>query len=64
MKQKAYRVVKEDGQFPIYEDIPRRNIFYTRGEAELLEVSIRSYNFGSKLIIEESELTWETSAER
>lgn len=64
MSKMAYRVVTEDGKLPEYEDRPYRNIFITRGEAELLRASIRQHNPGALLIIEESKLTWEVSPER
>lgn len=65
MTQKAFKVVREDGKLPFkYGYQPFRNIFLTRGEAELCKVSVKAYNLGVELIIKESSLTWETSPER
>lgn len=56
---KAFRVMTEDGQYPLkHQYLHSRNIFYTRGEAELLKVSIKAYNQAVELIIEESDLNW------
>lgn len=65
MKSMAYRVIRPDGSWPAkYGYVPHRNILLTRGEAELLKVSIAAYNLGVELIIQESEIDWKTSPKR
>jgi hypothetical protein len=46
MSTMVYQVVREDGQVPFkYGYVPCRNIFLTRGEAELFKVAVAAYNF-------------------
>ena len=65
MNNMVYKVIRPDGSLPLkYGYAPHRNIFLTRGEAELLKVSIAAYNLGVELIIQESEVDWKTSPKR
>lgn len=65
MNDLVYRVVTSDGRRPFkYGNIPCRNIFLTRGEAELLKVAISHYNLGVDLVIEESNVDWKPSEKR
>lgn len=59
---KAYRVVREDGSYPVayeYREFP--NIFFDRAEAERKLLAVKAYNLGKKLIIEETEVNWQPS---
>jgi hypothetical protein len=61
----VYQVVREDGQVPFkYGYVPCRNIFLTRGEAELFKVAVAAYNLGVELIIKESKVNWQISEKR
>lgn len=65
MNDMVYRVVRSDGKKPYkQENIPCRNIFLTRGEAELLKVAVAHYNEGVELIIQESATEWVASEKR
>lgn len=65
MNNMAYRVIRPDGTYPYkYGYAPHRNIFLTRGEAELLKVSVAHYNEGVELIIQETQIEWIASEKR
>lgn len=65
MNDMVYKVVRPDGSLPFkYDYAPSRNIFLTRGEAELFKVAVAAYNLGVELVIQESEVDWKISPKR